>query len=40
MLMETYYFGKYHFGFDYKIIFESSYSINGKYVGNITLDMT
>ena len=35
-LMETYHFGKYHFEFDYKIIFERSYSING----NITLDMT
>ena len=34
--METYHFAKYNFGFDYKIIFERSYSING----NITLDKT
>ena len=34
--METYHFGKYHFEFDYKIIFERSYGMNG----NITLDTT
>ena len=31
--METYHFKKCHFGLDYKIIFERSYSINGNIEG-------